>query len=228
MAPSKHLSILAAIYTLALLLASASARPSKEDLINEFKAARLALSDPKLNGKYQSSGAFMDRLILVLASRLFVAVSGHACLRALFLICIKHFLLRDAETDWNPTDDYLAKTEGKTVLLPEDAVIASVVPDAVTSTLTTPKPQPSDVIPYGNWIRANMLDGVFYQEQDIKSAPQLKNANGNSMNRTEVFDTRTGTMKVAIGKARATIRVPTIFRGNIFIMHGVDAVQPRV
>ncbi|CAI5495433.1 unnamed protein product [Closterium sp. Naga37s-1] len=188
-------SVLAAVCTLALLLASAAARPSKEDLINEVKAAREALKDPKLNGKYKGSGAMMDQLVPIL------------------------------ETDWNPTDSYLANTEGKTVLLPDDTAIASAAPDAVT-TFATSKFKRSDVTPYGNWIRANMLDGV-YEEDDLKSAQGLKNANGHKVDTAEVLDSKTGKKKVAIGKGKAKIKEPTIFRGKIFIMHGVDAVQPR-
>ncbi|CAI5518963.1 unnamed protein product [Closterium sp. Naga37s-1] len=190
-----QLSVLAAVCTLALLLASAAARPSKEDLINEVKAAREALNDPKLNGKYKSSGAFVDQLVPIL------------------------------ETDWNPTDAYLANTEGKTVLLPDDTAIASAAPDAVT-TFAKSKFKRGDVTSYGNWIRANMLDGV-YEEDDINNAKDLKNANGHSVGTAEILDSKTGKKKVAIGKGKAKIKTPTIFRGKIFIMHGVDAVQPR-
>ncbi|CAI5463713.1 unnamed protein product [Closterium sp. Yama58-4] len=195
MGPSRQLSVLAAVCTLTWLLASAAARPTKEDLINEVKAAREALNDPKLNGKYKSSGAFLDQLVPIL------------------------------ETDWNPTDTYLANTEGKTVLLPDDTAIASAAPDAVT-TFTKSKFKRSDVTPYGNWIRANILDGV-YEEDDLKTAKGLKNANGRRVDTAEVVDSKSGRKKVTIGKGKAKIKEQAIFRGKLFIIHGVDAVQPR-
>ncbi|CAI5518961.1 unnamed protein product [Closterium sp. Naga37s-1] len=147
--PSRQLSVLAVACTIALLLASAAARPSKEDLINEVKAAREALNDPKLNGKYKGSGAMMDRILPTL------------------------------ENDWNPPDDYLANTEGKTVLLPDDTAIVSAAPDMVT-TFTKSKLTRDEVTPYGNWIRTNILNGV-YEEDGLKLAKDLKNENGRSV-----------------------------------------------
>ncbi|CAI5944358.1 unnamed protein product [Closterium sp. NIES-64] len=195
MGPSRQLSALTAVCTFALLLASAAARPSKEDLINEVKAAREALNDPKLNGKYKSSGAMMDQIVPAM------------------------------ENDWNPPDEYLANTEGKTVLLPDDTAIVSAAPDMVT-TFTRSKLTRDEVTPYGKWIRANILDGV-YEEDDLKFAKGLKNGNGHIVDTAEVVDSKTGKKKVAIGKGKAKIKTPTIFRGKLFIIHGVDAVQPR-
>ncbi|CAI5518956.1 unnamed protein product [Closterium sp. Naga37s-1] len=192
---SRQLSVLAAVCTLAWLLASATARPSKEDLINEVKAAKEAINDPKMNGRYKSSVTFLDHLVPIM------------------------------ETDWNPPDAYLANTEGKTVLLPDDTAIASAAPDAVT-TFTKSKFKRGDVTPYGNWIRANILDGV-YEEDDLKTAKGLKNANGRSVGTEEVLDSKSGRKKVTIGKGKAKIKEQAIFRGKLFIIHGVDAVQPR-
>ncbi|CAI5944370.1 unnamed protein product [Closterium sp. NIES-64] len=193
---SRQLSVLAAVCTLAWLLAlPAAARPSKEDLINEVKAAKEAINNPKLNGRYKSSVTFLDNLVPIM------------------------------ETDWNPPDAYLANTEGKTVLLPDDMAIASAAPEAVTM-FTKSKFKRSDVTPYGNWIRANILDGV-YEEDDLKTAKGLKNANGRRVDSAEVVDSKSGRKKVTIGKGKAKIKEQTIFRGKLFIIHGVDAVQPR-
>ncbi|CAI6001448.1 unnamed protein product [Closterium sp. NIES-65] len=128
-------------------------------------------------------------------------------------------------TDWNPPDDYLANTERKTVLLPDDTVIASAAPDAVT-TFAKSKFQRNDVTPYGKWIRANILDGV-YEEDDLANTKGLKNANGHIVDAAEILDAKTGKKKVALGKGKAKIKTPAIFRGKLFIIHGVDAVQPR-
>ncbi|CAI7849202.1 unnamed protein product [Closterium sp. NIES-54] len=93
---------LAFAIALALLLSIAAARrPSKEQLIAEVKNVRAALKDPKLSTRYRASGMFLDTLIPQL------------------------------ESNWNPTDEFLASADGKTVLLPEDTAIGSAAPGAL-------------------------------------------------------------------------------------------------
>ncbi|CAI5459395.1 unnamed protein product, partial [Closterium sp. Yama58-4] len=126
---------------LALLLAPAAAkRPTKEQLIVEFKKARDAIKNPKLNGRHRASGVFLDHLIPQL------------------------------ETNWNPTDAFLDSANGKTILLPEDTAIGSAGPGALYN-MMKPDMKRQEVRPYAPWIRANILNGVYADENGLASAP---------------------------------------------------------
>ncbi|CAI5459359.1 unnamed protein product [Closterium sp. Yama58-4] len=131
---------------LALLLAPAAAgRPTKEEVIAEVKNVRVTLDDPELSSQYRASAVFLDTLIPQL------------------------------ETNWNPTDDFLASTEGKTILLPDDNAIASAAPGALADLMNPSLPR-QKVRSYVSMIRANMLNGV-YDEDGIKKAKVLTDGN---------------------------------------------------
>ncbi|CAI5497514.1 unnamed protein product [Closterium sp. NIES-64] len=180
--------------TLALLLApAAAARPSKEDLIAEVKNVRVALDDPELSSQYRASAMFLDTLIPQL------------------------------ETNWNPTDDFLASTEGKTVLLPDDNAIASAAPGALADLMNPSLPR-QKVRSYASMIRANLLNGV-YDEDGIKKAKVLTDGNGRKVFKAFQLDRLTKKWKPFIGKKKAKIKRSKLFRGKLFVIHGVDKMQ---
>ncbi|CAI5944316.1 unnamed protein product [Closterium sp. NIES-64] len=184
-----------ALCTLASLLAPAAARPTKEEFIDELKQTRDALADPKLNGRYHATHTLLDHVIPQL------------------------------ETDWNPNEDFLNKVDHKTMLLPEDGVIASKAPDALAMMVKTGMRR-GEVDPYTKLFRAQMLDGV-YEEDDLAKASNLKNVNGGSVGTDQIVDATTKSKKVAIGKGKAKIKHAGIFRGKFLTIHGVDASQPE-
>ncbi|CAI5944334.1 unnamed protein product [Closterium sp. NIES-64] len=198
MALSRQISVLA--ITLVLLLAPAAAarrRPSKGQLIAEVKKARDALKNPKLNGRYRASSVLLDRLIPQL------------------------------ETNWNPTDAFLASADGKTVLLPEDSAIKSAAPNAIYN-MVKPDLKRQELRSYASWIRSNILDGVLPEEKDIATAKVLRDDNGRKVD-TAVTVTPNGLggwiKKIRIGKGKAKIKHPKLFKGRFFVIHGVDGVQ---
>ncbi|CAI7801732.1 unnamed protein product [Closterium sp. NIES-53] len=130
-------------------------------------------------------------------------------------------VISQLETDWNPTDDFLNKVDHKTVLVLEDRAIASAAPDVLAFMVKR-----DEVDAYSRLFRANMLDGV-YEEADIANASGLKDVNGHGVNKNEMVDAKTRVKKVKIGKAKAKVKVPAIFRGRFLVIHGVDAVQPE-
>ncbi|CAI5457451.1 unnamed protein product [Closterium sp. Yama58-4] len=147
------------------------------------------------------------------------------------------------ETDWNPNDDFLKKVDHKTFMLPEDRAIATSAPDALAMMVNTGLKR-GDVDPFTKLFRAQMLDGVYPEEDDIAKASTLKDVNGRTVSKEEVVDTTTqvnamnigfgknkfkigkGKKRVRIGKGKAKIKVPGIFRGRFLTIHGVDASQP--
>ncbi|CAI7804428.1 unnamed protein product [Closterium sp. NIES-53] len=178
----------------ALLLAPAAAgRPSKEDLIAEVKNVRASLADPELSSQYRASAMFLDTLIPQL------------------------------ETNWNPTDDFLASANGKTVLLPDDNAIASAAPGALAD-LMNPSLKRQKVRHYASMIRANLLDGV-YDEDGISKAKVLKDGNGRKVFKALGLDRITKKWKPFLGKKKAKIKRSKLFKGRLFIVHGVDKMQ---
>ncbi|CAI5459402.1 unnamed protein product [Closterium sp. Yama58-4] len=131
-------------------------------------------------------------------------------------------IIPQMETDWNPTEGFLDEVNGKTLLMPDDVTLAAAAPDVLYD-MVRPTLKPRDVeSQYMPLIRANLLDGV-YEEEDIKAAKVLKDANGRVVGKVEVEES--SQKKVAIGNAKAKVKHPAIFRGKLGIVHGVDAVQ---
>ncbi|CAI5457694.1 unnamed protein product [Closterium sp. Yama58-4] len=128
-------------------------------------------------------------------------------------------------TDWNPNEDFLNKVDHKTFMLPEDNAIASSAPDALAMMVKTGMKR-GDVDPFTKLFRAQMLDGV-YEEDDLAKASKLTDVNGRSVGKDEIVDEKTKVKKVRIGKGKAKIKNSGIFRGRFLTIHGVDASQPE-
>ncbi|CAI5463722.1 unnamed protein product [Closterium sp. Yama58-4] len=129
------------------------------------------------------------------------------------------------ETDWNPNEDFLNKVDHKTMMLPEDRAIATSAPDALAMMVKTGMKR-GDVDPFTKLFRAQMLDGV-YEEDDLAKASDLKDVNGRSVGTDQIVDATTKSKKVALGKGKAKVKNAGIFRGRFLTIHGVDASQPE-
>ncbi|GJP45095.1 hypothetical protein CLOM_g4493 [Closterium sp. NIES-68] len=192
-----QLAILGICALVAVLVAPAAAkRPSKEEVIAEVKSARDALKNPAISSKYRITTTFLD-----------------------------HFIPK-LESDWNPTDETLGKLDLKAMLFPaDDALLTSDSAGAGVSMMLNPNADLEDAKGYWNWLRANMVDGL-YSEQEMSDARELKDVNGRKMGKSEdAAANLRGGRKMRFGKANAQINDPEIFKGKFLIVHGVDALQ---
>ncbi|GJP37252.1 hypothetical protein CLOM_g21681, partial [Closterium sp. NIES-68] len=89
------------------------------------------------------------------------------------------------ESDWNPTDETLGKLDRKAMLFPaDDALLTSDSAGAGVSMMLNPNADLEDAKGYWNWLRANMVDGL-YSEQEMSDARELKDVNGRKMSKSE-------------------------------------------
>ncbi|CAI5485611.1 unnamed protein product [Closterium sp. Naga37s-1] len=181
---------------LALLVAPALAkRPTKDEFVDELKKANEALKDPKYNGKYFATTAAFDHLI------------------------------PEFEKDWEPNDEQLDELERTTALVPDSTAILWAIPAAAADILRGGATDRKDIENYGQWVRANIVKGMFTNE-GLKNAQEFTDMNGRRMGkREEVTNLRTGETRMELGKANAKVNDPEIYKGKFFVLHGVDAVQ---